>query len=479
MREETYCIAKAASAPGKEGEIVSIYVDGRHPLLQLKRALPWPAIREVMVRWWRAAGKNVDGRPGQSWPVSLYVPLVVLMVVKHFNSREMEAYLAENVVARVFIGCQDQLKPQIRDHANIARALGALGAEGVEEVNRLVVREAARLGFGDASRLSGDTTAQELPIGYPNEPGILRGVAQRCGRALRRLKEKGVGVVETAVEQGKAVVETALRRGQQVIGSVKEYHLFAKGKEEKQQSLERIIEQTERLMEATGQVVEQINEKGNRVRRSAKERLQQMRAVVSVLIPQIQHWMRTGQVAAGKILHAGITQAKAIVRHKAGKKVEFGLPYLINRIGGGYVFGVLLNQCPDESKMPLLSLKEYRKIFGPEATPELITYDRGGHAKGTVEKLEQAGVKKVGIQPKGKAGWSVAEADRATVKSERAKMEGSIGTLKTEKYGFNKPRERQWEQLRAAGPRSLLSMNLNKLMRDVVNAKKEAALVSV
>ena len=74
----------------KEGEIVSIYVEFNHPLLQLKRALPWKAIQEVMVRRWRAAGKNVDGRPRQSWDFSLYVPIMVLMCVKHFNSREME-----------------------------------------------------------------------------------------------------------------------------------------------------------------------------------------------------------------------------------------------------------------------------------------------------------------------------------------------------------------------------------------------------
>ena len=63
-------------------------------------------------RWW----------PGLPWDVALYVPLVVLMLVKNLNSREMEAYLAENVVARVFIGRQDDPTPQIRDHSNIARA---------------------------------------------------------------------------------------------------------------------------------------------------------------------------------------------------------------------------------------------------------------------------------------------------------------------------------------------------------------------
>ena len=73
-------------------------------------------------------------------------------------------------------------------------------------------------GFADVRILSSDTTAQELPIGYPNEPGILRGLAQRCGRALAKLKTRAVVGVETALAQ----VQTILR-------TVKEHHLFAKG----------------------------------------------------------------------------------------------------------------------------------------------------------------------------------------------------------------------------------------------------------
>ena len=102
-------------------KFVSIYVDDHHPLLQLKRALPWEVLFEVMTCHWRRAGKNIDGRPGLPWDVALYVPLVVLMVVKNLNAREMEAYVSENVVARVFIGRQDTSKAQIRDHSNIAR----------------------------------------------------------------------------------------------------------------------------------------------------------------------------------------------------------------------------------------------------------------------------------------------------------------------------------------------------------------------
>ena len=39
----------------------------------------------------------------------------------------MEAHVSENVVARIFIGRQDDPTPQLRDHSNIAPAYAALG----------------------------------------------------------------------------------------------------------------------------------------------------------------------------------------------------------------------------------------------------------------------------------------------------------------------------------------------------------------
>src|SRR4029434_5648787 len=118
MNERDHCTSGVCSETSENGETVSICVAYTHPLLQLKRALPWAALREVMTRRWAAAGKNTDGRPGLPWDVSLYVPLVVLMCVKNLHAREMEAYMAENVVARVFIGRHDAPQAQIRDHSN-------------------------------------------------------------------------------------------------------------------------------------------------------------------------------------------------------------------------------------------------------------------------------------------------------------------------------------------------------------------------
>src|SRR5207244_12317578 len=107
-----------------------------------------------------------------------------------------------------------------------------------------------------------------------------------------------------------------------------------------------------------------------------------------------------------------------------------------------------------------------------QAPPTLLVYDRGGEATATLKALTHEGGKERGIPPKGQGTWCVAEAVRETVRSERGKTEGLIGTLKTDKSGFIKPKERLWQTREMAGPRSLLSFNLNKLMRDVVRTNR-------
>ena len=132
------------------------------------------------------------------------------------------------------------------------------------------------------------------------------------------------------------------------------------------------------------------------------------------------------------------------------------------------MFGERIVANADERQMPLKALVGYRAIFGQDATPELVVYDRGGDSTATRQRLALAGVKDVGVQPKGNRPWSVAEAVRDQIRSERGRTEGSIGTLKSNRYKFNKPKERLWPTLEMAGPRSILSFNLNKFMRDLV-----------
>ena len=82
MKAGSHYRPEACSETSASVQTVQVEVSLTHPLLVLKQALPWEAITEVLTRHWRQHGKNIDGGRGLPWDVSLYVPLVVLMLIK-------------------------------------------------------------------------------------------------------------------------------------------------------------------------------------------------------------------------------------------------------------------------------------------------------------------------------------------------------------------------------------------------------------
>ena len=324
MKARSHAMPAACPAASSLAHLVQIEVSPSHPLLLLQQALPWEALSEVRTRHWRQHGKHVDGRRGLPWEVSFDVPLVVLMLRKGFDARQREASVAENVVARVFLGRPHDSKAQMRDHATIARAYAARGKEGLNDVHTLVVQEAHGVGFVDEGVGSAAPTAQELPLGSPNEPGILRGLAQRCGRALRPLRQRGGQGLDGALEQ----VQTIVR-------SVQEHQRFPAGKGQQRQGLTRILREGGALMGQTRPLVKALSAWSQRGIQSARARQLALHAVSKPLLGPMVHWLSTGQVAAHKIVPVGIPQARAIVRNQAGKQTECGLASLSRRRGGG------------------------------------------------------------------------------------------------------------------------------------------------
>ncbi len=240
----------------------------------------------------------------------------------------------------------------------------------------------------------------------------------------------------------------------------------------KREVLTRIVTEVGVLIGQTREIMVALEAKSDQVIQSVRLRLVAIHEMIQVLIDQIVHWVSTEKGRGAQNCACWYPAGARIVRNKAGKKTEFGLAYLISRLGGGYVFGERIVANPDEKQMPLKALSAYRVIFGQQATPELVAYDRGGDSARTRKRLTLEKVKQVGIQPKGKRPWSVAESVRGQVRSERGQTEGVIGTLKSDRYKFNKLKERLWQTLEMAGPRSILSFNLNKFMRDLVGLTK-------
>jgi hypothetical protein len=114
---------------------------------------------------------------------------------------------------------------------------------------------------------------------------------------------------------------------------VKPYQLFAKTKAEKDAVLQQLVHQTQALIDASQQVGAEVQDTTAPAVKSAVAQLQQMATVTPGLLPQIVQWLATGVGGAGKLVYAGITTARAIVKNKVGKKVEFGLKGVLAQRG--------------------------------------------------------------------------------------------------------------------------------------------------
>ena len=388
------------------------------------------------------------------------------MLLLKLDSRQMERELKYNALSRLFVMTDRPTEGFVRDHANIDRSYRALGADGIEELNQIIIQRALESGFSDLETLNSDTTIQELHIGYPNEPGILRQVAQKVVRLGKRLLKAGF-------KQSKGAVLRVTEQATRVLEKVKEHRLFAKTKEDKARLLREMMTETEVMMtEATTLQLSCAVQTKSKVASRVGEKIRELQGFVTGLLPQIKGWLETKKVATQKLLHPGFAEARSHTKNKPGKKVEFGFKWLVNQLAGGYVYGQMFVGRPSESDMPLKALEEYREHFGEDKTPKMAVYDRGGWSKKNVRKLEEEGVQEVGLMPKGRADWCVGESEQVQVRSLRGQMEASIGTLKTECYGFNKPKQRSVNTVEQAGQRSFASKNLNKLMSDLIQSAR-------
>ena len=213
---------------------------------------------------------------------------------------------------------------------------------------------------------------------------------------------------------------------------------------------------------------------GHKLPSKAGKELTELSSVMENLLPQMWHFLKTGFVAKKKIIHLKMADIYSIVRGKAGKQVEFGIKWGINRIGGGFVQGFTLtgNKHASDLKFCQNAWMLHEETFG--SAPKTFGFDRGGYSKANIKKAKKAGIKHVGIAPKGKAAWEVGAKRAENIRCERAQVEGVIGSLKTT-YGFNKPNARSTSAMVRYGQRAILGFNMRKLVRECTAMEAAAA----
>jgi hypothetical protein len=432
---------------GKHPTSAQISIRAKHELLLLSDVISWMDLMEIAIN---IRESKIKSHAGVEPHYRELLGAVALMSLRKITFREAEDLIAHYAPARYLCGLMDSTWQP--DHITIFEFTQMLGPEGMSQINKQILLSAQSLGILDPSRLMSDTTAQEAKIPYPNEVGLMNRFTSLVAKNLKKVG----GKFSSAKSKVKEIVK-------KVKGLVRGAHLFAKTREEKKKIGKKIYHTTKELQ----QIIKQCLSQGGKVRGKSAQELERLSELMDKLFPQILHFLETGFVAAKKIIHLQAPELYSIVRGKAGKSVEFGLKWGVNRIEG-FVQGFLLNSGANSSdqKFCIQAIAEHIDLFGQ--APTTFGFDRGGYSLANIKKAKRLGVKNVGIAPKGKASWSVSDTMADKIKRERAQVEGSIGTAKTQKYGFNKPDAKSIAAMETYGHRAFLGMNLRKTLRVMV-----------
>lgn len=433
----------------------TIAIEENHRLVRLTEQLDWTKL-EVLVETIRE--RKLKSRAGRPPHLRALIGVLVLRATRKMTYRETEDQVRHYAPARYLCALTEcEWTP---DTNTIQDFEQLLGEDGIREVNAFVLKEAVALGLADPSVAVADTTAQEAAIPYPNEMGLMSAFLASVWAASRR--------AGTALKQFVGRAADLFRAGK---AKLREYRLFAKDKSKKAKDkmTAEMVALVEKVQGQLDSALKQAAGGANRLTGYSKvayAKVVRLQQAMRKLVPQIRHWLKTGHVAAGKIINVHIPELYSVVRGKVGKTVEFGLQWGFTRLRGGFLLarmGLTRADCID-SKYAIQAVDDLTALFGK--APHAYAYDRGGYSRQNVDALKQRGVQHVGLAPRGRAEWDVSHGMRKKLVNERAQVEGGIGAVKSARYGFHRPAARSAAMIAASGQRAVLGFNLNKLARE-------------
>lgn len=426
---------------------VVVPADNRYRLLCER--LPWRALADA-ANSHRA--KSVALHVGRPLDLRLHLGAFIAQSMNGWTDRETEEMVRFHAGVRLL--CALEQSSDTIDHTSIETFRSQLGASGAEDLNRIIVQVAKSAGFTDGRLCSSDTTVQEAPICYPTEVGHMKKISEKLVGIASKIKRGVSGKLEGLAAQAQEIV-TKIR-------------LFTRGKGEK------VIDQKKKLgaelQKTVARMERLLRDEVSQMGESAAAKYQASLELYRKMLSQIRHWMRSGFHPDGKIVSVWLTDARAITRNKAGKMTEFGRRWIITRLTKGYVIGKpcdRLGSGSDTGLMPEI-LENFERTMG--AMPKLVVFDRGGDGAKNHRALETKGITNA-IFRKGKE--SQPDLGRNTAlkaRRERALSEASIATIKSARYGFNKPRARSSESCVLKGQSAILGANLMHLTRDWATA---------
>ena len=322
----------------------------------------------------------------------------------------------------------------VPDDTTLIRWANQIGPKTIEQVNDRVIELARSLKVTRGRKLRTDSTVVETNIHHPTDSRILGDGVRVISRLLHRAKEVIGQSGEVTGELFRSRTRSVRRLAQQV-------HRVARRKgEEAAEELKGAYAKLIGIAEASKAQAEKVRDLLKmRTEAQAKrlvEGIEHFLPLVEQAISQATRRVIEGEVVPNKekLLSLFEPHTQVIVRHKAGKPVEFGRKVLLDEVEGGIVsrYQILAEGGGQDHPYLKASLDGHRRLFGKP--PDLLAGDRGFYTPANERLAEEAGVKRIVIPKVGRISKERQELERQRWFRRgyrfRAGSEGRISVLK-------------------------------------------------
>jgi hypothetical protein len=426
-----------------------VSMEPSHRLVVLCKSIPWVELMEK-AKPILYEDQGIPSEAGRRLNLRAHLGAYILQTVHGWTDRWTEEMVRFYVPARIFCGYLDSTGSL--DHTSIEVFRNRFGQRGAELVTHDMLKVAKEFGFTEPDDVDMDTTVQEAGITHPTEMKLMNRLMRKAMTLHKKLKNvggRGLSAMK-AISKRFSKIET-------------DYRFYAKTKEKKDKIIRQAVALSSQVLTELsgclpgGTCFEKLSQR-------YQEDLMKLQNMGPQLMEQILSWLDTGNVAKDKIISLWKMVPTAIKKGKLSKPVEFGRKWVINSYRRGYVL-ITAPTNPKFSDQDSVweSLSLHQEVFG--GAPKSFATDRGMWGQPNLEMCLNAGIKKIAIQPNGKAKALVSQQDLQKLTRRRAGIEPRIAHLKNRGLGRSRMKTDLGDLI--SGYRSALSYNLTHLMRDL------------
>ena len=284
------------------------------------------------------------GRPGTA--VGIYLRMMYLKFRWGLSYEEVETEVRERLPWRYF--CHLSLMDTVPDATTLIKLNQRFGDERVANLNKQLVGHLVKHRAIKPRRIRIDSTTLEAHIAYPTDIGILH-------QAVRTLTRTASSLGQNIVSHVRATKRALARWGQSSKAKPKERK--AQGKK----ILKKVAQLTTDTLEQSRQALNQLS---TTVPAKLHEKFRERIELAKELLEQTEDKLKGNRSIAERIVSFFDPHARAIVKGKLDKPVEFGRTLQLVQDDSGVIVHYEIHRGNPSDKTELVSLvRQTKKIL--------------------------------------------------------------------------------------------------------------------